>query len=194
MYFKSLSMNKECLTITRTNVAVKPKRRRRGKEKSKIPLNYADAKLMAERVEERLKHPSPTSAFEYPDDDDEMKKLRKKMYDMAREADQLYLLAKRDGTDYGASMPLPEPVIWIHNQDTMRKMWEIFKSKCEGTGMIGDMLINNSFGHYMKFMYENYPAGFGKKMTEAYHQDVMFDGAKEFKELKMKNEKNNLSK
>ena len=107
-------------------------------EERKEPLNYDDAKLMAERVEERLKHPSPTSAFEYPDYDDEMKKSRKNMYDMAREAYQLYLLTRRDGTDYGASTPLPEPVIWIYNQDTMRNILEMFKSKCEG-----DMLINN---------------------------------------------------
>ena len=30
----------------------------------------------------------------------------------------------------------------------------------------------------MKFMYENYPAKFGKYIMEEYHQDVMFDGAK----------------
>jgi hypothetical protein len=137
---------------------------------------------MEQKVSEILKHPSP--AYEYQDDDNELKELRKTMMELSNQADRLYMMAKRDGVDIDTSKALPEPVTWIYNQDTMRKMWEDFKDKCEKMGPFGNMLINNSYGNYMKFMYDNYPAGFRKKMMEAYNRGVGFDGAKAYRELK----------
>jgi len=138
---------------------------------------------MEQKVRERLTHPIP--AYEYPDDNNEIKEVRRIMMEMSNTADMLYMKAKRDGVDYDTSMPLPEPTVWLYNQEKMRKMWEGFKSKLEGMPpLVGSMMINNSFGDYMKFMYDNYPEGFGKKIMEAYNKGVKFDGARVFKELK----------
>jgi hypothetical protein len=141
---------------------------------------------MEKKVKERLKSASkglPSSPFQYEDDDNEIKEVRKTMNELSIEADRLYMLAVKDGVNAEARIPLPEPAVWIYNQDSMRKMWKEFKEKCDGTVFLGNLMINNSLGNYMNFMYDNYPATFGSKMMEAYHQGIPFDGAKTFKKL-----------
>lgn len=77
---------------------------------------------------------------------------------------------------------LVDPIQWIMNQDQMRMMWEKFVSKFDHTSnkIITDVLLNNKFSDYMKFMYQTYPAGYGNKLLEGFRKGGWVDGAEIF--------------
>ena len=114
-----------------------------------------------------------------------IKQIRKLMADNGRKADELHQKALDDHCD-----GLLNPTSWIYNQNTMRPAWEKYRKKYEydekDTQAVQNMkrlMLNNSFGRYMNFMYENWPSGFADECTLAYKTKTIFDGAETYKRL-----------
>lgn len=71
-----------------------------------------------------------------------------------------------------------DPVNWLVNQEIMRKLYESYINKT----MVSDniwtkQLSNNNFIKYMKFMYDNYPVGFGKELLNKYENNEICDAS-----------------
>lgn len=71
-----------------------------------------------------------------------------------QKATELYQKAKEEMG--GEGKDLLDPKTWLYNKNKMRNAWENFKKENESLGPFGQILINNSFGRYMDFMYNSY--------------------------------------
>lgn len=95
------------------------------------------------------------------------KQYKKDMNQKADIANKLYKKALSESIE---NKNLLDPVQWIFNQDKMRKAWEdyllILNDK---PSAFKNIMINNSFGSYMQFMYDTYPPNFGKQLKEQYN-------------------------
>lgn len=110
---------------------------------------------------------------------DELKKIKKKLNIIYNVACAYYKEAKNNICDEDTC--LIDPVVWISNQDMMREIWENFKNDC-----IGEMLINNSFGTYMQFMYDSYPPNFQNETKRRIDEFGCMDGAEIYYDLTKK--------
>ena len=54
------------------------------------------------------------------------------------------------------------PVNWLYNQDKLRSAWEFFAEKSKNLGPFENIIMDNEFSQYMKFMYNAFPAGYGE--------------------------------
>jgi hypothetical protein len=113
--------------------------------------------------------------------------IKKRMEIMADIAEKLHNDAKTEGC-----MDLPDPSVWILNQNKMRESWEKYSNTTnEKMGIFGAVMLDNSFGRYMKFMYESYPPGFSDEIKKVYHKGGVFDGALTYYKLMNKVKNNN---
>mgnify|MGYP001318068589 CR=1 FL=1 len=77
-----------------------------------------------------------------------------------------------------------DPVNWIYNQDKMRDAWEKFKLDFNNKPeFIKNIMLQNSFGRYMGFMYDNYPPGYGNEFKNCINKNIPIDGLKIYNEL-----------
>lgn len=92
----------------------------------------------------------------------EINKMMTKLDKLSDESSRLYNICKKEGCENIVS-----PSIWLLNQDSMREKWAeyhvMLDNVPEGTRKL---LVESCLAQYMQFMYENYPAGFGKKLFE----------------------------
>ena len=70
-----------------------------------------------------------------------------------------------------------EPSEWLYNQDTMRAIWEKYKNNTSSPFYTG------SYRKYFSFMYNSYPDGFGRIMSEKLSENLSIDGAEIYYEL-----------
>jgi hypothetical protein len=65
---------------------------------------------------------------------------------------QLYNTCKSEGCDQ-----VPDPVNWVYNRNAMRLMHENFNKMNENVPEpLRNMMMGNSMGVYMDYMYNNY--------------------------------------
>ena len=50
----------------------------------------------------------------------------------------------------------PDPKIWIHNKDKLKNGWLEYVDKANGNNILKLTMLNNSFGYYMQYMYDNF--------------------------------------
>ena len=69
----------------------------------------------------------------------------------------------------------------------MREGWEKYKLDMENEPeLFKDLMLNNCLSEYMNFMYDTYPIGYGNKHIECIENNLGFDGAETFYNLKIK--------
>ncbi len=102
------------------------------------------------------------------------KKLEK-MYDISF---VLYKEAKKENNS------ILDPVNWINNQNQMRKSWEEFIEPFKNNESMRKVMLNNSFGAYMNFMYKSYPSGFGDELRKGWEKGTSIDGTLIYIKLK----------
>ena len=87
---------------------------------------------------------------------------------------------------------LPNPTLWIYNQNKMREMWEKWNQHLQNKHPLLKFAFEspcNSYKVYMYYMYNTYPVGFGEYLKNAYtnsHEGEMIDGCRIFNELSKK--------
>lgn len=111
-----------------------------------------------------------------------IEQIRRLMRENGRKADELYQKAVDDQCE-----GLPNPTVWIYNQDAMRSSWEKYKG--QDNNLLRQFMMNNTFAEYMEFMYENWPAGFGNACRLSYEMGQDFDGAKTYQRLTQETKK-----
>ena len=101
--------------------------------------------------------------------------VRAKMNTFADTANDLYNDVMNDESCTDSHMVL-DPVMWINNQDQMRRMWEVMRKSKENP--IAQFMFNHTLFKYMEYMYTRYPAGFGRRLQQAARSGRDVDGAK----------------
>lgn len=96
-----------------------------------------------------------------------------KIQDIRKRLDISYKIAQKlyeDAKEHIAPEDLEafHPKNWLADQEQMRKVWLDFKK---------DNNQQNSFFKYMQFMYNNYPANFGKEISDRVEKNEFIDGA-----------------
>lgn len=110
----------------------------------------------------------------------EIKRIKKKLELIHNISLKYYEEAKNDL--YG-NQELVDPVLWLHNQDKMRKSWEEFKNKSKNDDLFCQILVNNKFSKYMDFMYDNYPENFSNTLKYNIKENGYSDGAEIYYDL-----------
>lgn len=78
------------------------------------------------------------------------------------EANVLYKNCEEEGGE-----DLMDPTVWLLNQDIMRRKWVDYKILLQNVPEESkNELLNTNLAKYMKFMFDSYPDGFGKKLFE----------------------------
>ncbi len=81
----------------------------------------------------------------------------------------------------------PDPTTWIGNQTQLRSNWErIIINNNKLKEPFKTIITQNDYYYYMNFMYKSYPPGFGDTIMRFYDSGGICDGAKEFENLKQK--------
>ena len=85
---------------------------------------------------------------------------------------------------------LPNPTLWIYNQNEMRKLWDEWKENLQNLNkpllQFTFKYPSNSYNVYMDYMYKTYPPGFGENLKNAYidsKEGEIIDVCKIFNEL-----------
>jgi hypothetical protein len=50
----------------------------------------------------------------------------------------------------------PDPNNWIHNKEKLKDGWMKFVEKTNSEGILKLMMLNNTLGHYMQYMCDNF--------------------------------------
>ena len=69
-----------------------------------------------------------------------------------KKARYLYNEAKKETLDNN----LPDPEKWIHNKDELKNGWKEYVDKANSNIIFKMTMLNNSFSHYMQYMYDNF--------------------------------------
>lgn len=147
-----------------------------GKPKPRYIEYFTQEKYLVE-----LYHPNNNDAIYFIQIIDELSEIRLRLEKMDDISKKLYIKCMNTKCEN-----LPDPVNWIYNQDIMRKAWEEYINKNSDVDIpifMKKLMLNNDFSNYMKFMYENYPSGFGNKIKQACDKKEKFDGAKIYYDL-----------
>lgn len=106
---------------------------------------------------------------------DEIIKIRKKMEILNDISKQLYNDCIKETFN---DINILDPVNWLANQENMRKLYESYINKTIlSNNTLTENLINNKLIKYMKFMYDNYPIGFGDELIKKCKNKEIWDGA-----------------
>lgn len=110
--------------------------------------------------------------------------VREKMQGISEKSHALYEKAVKKNPETN------DPTTWIANQDEMRDTWERYKQMKRSVGRNYKELNwdDKEISMYMKFMYDNYPPGFGAKLREMVSKPGKYDPARVFIELSKLNE------
>jgi hypothetical protein len=125
--------------------------------------------------------------------------IRKQLEAANTLSESLYTIFKLETNEQDKLYSI-DPIIWIYNQDTLRKKWEQYLNKCTFhnpdsyrhfnetmDAYLKERMLNNAFARYFQFMYDFYPPGFGNAIVNGIKTNQPVDGAKLFYELKYKN-------
>lgn len=132
-------------------------------KKIKSKFNKNDEKKIRTRCLELTRMNSHTKTLD---------KIRNELKQKYKTAAKLYKIAKEEIELDGKTFDI-NPDIWLINQNTLRNGWEKFNSGLENSPL-KHIMLNNSYSNYTKYMYDNYPAGFGdqiKKYTNLGYSD-----------------------
>lgn len=169
--------NKELNILIMTNNIIE-NARNNSFNKLKTMFNKEDIIRILQRVKELIKNPNIKLEKIKPVIN--LSNIRNDMKEYSIKSEELYRVCCDEGYE-----GLFDPVIWIQNQDKMRKSWEEYKSNMEKKpSFFSKLMLNNSFSKYMSFMYDTYPSGFGNKLEECYNNNEVIDGAEIFYKLK----------
>jgi len=91
-----------------------------------------------------------------------LEEIRIELVNKNKKSEELFELAKQDIVDEDFNI---NPATWIFNQTKMRTTWEKHKIAFDNLSPVGVIMMNNPFSNYMKFMYDNYPPGFGEALA-----------------------------
>lgn len=123
--------------------------------------------------------------------------IRKKLQILSKLSKQLYDdCIKDEEISEEEKKQLLNPTKWLSNQQNMREYYEhyiqytkeISEIKIEEIGNVLDditvkELVNNKFVKYMKFMYDNYPVGYGETIKAKHKNKEFYDGAEIYYEM-----------
>lgn len=87
--------------------------------------------------------------------------IKKKLEIMHNISQKFYEDAKNE---IEPDQELPNPTNWIYNQNKMRGAWDNMRKEFAQNKLLKEMMLNNSFGRYMEFMYNSYPPNFGSEI------------------------------
>ena len=74
------------------------------------------------------------------------------------------------------------PINWLYNQDKLRNAWEFFEDKSKNLCPFENIIMDNEFSQYMKYMYNAFPAGYGEIIKkEAKSKITAYDRNKEWR-------------
>lgn len=107
-------------------------------------------------------------------------KIRKRMEILNNISKQLYdeCIKEFNYNTNEKDIKVLDPVNWLVNQENMRILYESYTNKTiTSNNILTEQLIDNKFIRYMKFMYDNYPIGFGKELLNKYKNKEKYDSA-----------------
>ena len=116
---------------------------------------------------------------------DNIQKIIDKIKIISNISHKLHLNAKKYSEKIDTKCILLDPDSWLANQSTMRDSYEMYLDKIsELDHSMKSTLLNNDFIKYIKFMYDNYPIGYGYEMSIRYNNNRFCDSSEIYYEKK----------